>query len=185
MYDDAMPTTTRPSKPQPDPVVAEALIAADTFLGLAELLRNAASQAEEALRAFREAAVPVLLTTSDVAAQKGVSRSRVHTAHEKGQKGKYPPADFTCPSFGPLWLPESLWEIEDEGEPVEPVLLLAMADIAAKLGIQRQSIQGRRERGTFPTPSYRSRVAGPLWLPEVLVEAGVLPSDPEAAPAES
>jgi hypothetical protein len=135
----------------------------------------------DALRSIREEAIPVLLMTSDMAHLLGVTSQRIHTMR---LEGKLPSPDFQADSCGPLWLPERSVEAASRrgGQTFPqktPQPLMAVADIASVLKVQRQTIQGRQRRGGLPQPDYKARAAGSLWKPETLIERGIIPEAAE------
>lgn len=52
--------------------------------------------------------------------------------------------------------------------------VLQIVDVAEALGVTKQAIWDRWERGTMPEPDYVTPKGRPLWKESTLREAGVL-----------
>lgn len=60
----------------------------------------------------------------------------------------------------------------ETAEVVETILNLS--DLAKRLGVSRQAIKGRYDRGTLPEPDYRTERGIPFWKLSTLKKAKVL-----------
>lgn len=52
--------------------------------------------------------------------------------------------------------------------------VMSLADIAQELGVSRQAIKNRMDRGTLPKPDYKTVRGAPLWKRSTLKKAEVI-----------
>ncbi len=60
----------------------------------------------------------------------------------------------------------------ETAEMVETILNLS--DLAKRLGVSRQAVKNRYDRGTLPEPDYKTERGIPFWKLSTLKKAGVL-----------
>lgn len=53
-------------------------------------------------------------------------------------------------------------------------MVMTLSDVARELGVSRQAILNRKNRGTLPEPDYQTVNGSPMWKRHTLEKAGIL-----------